>query len=121
VSPQLKKVTSVPSPRSHPRVLDSWVDSIGALHRSKPPTSVQFGRSMPDIDALMQEWPPELERLIGRLRLPSARLQCGAAQYADAVCALLDIPVYGSRIQSLYLLFSLYLEFRDWLPLTQRH
>ncbi|XP_034413035.1 intraflagellar transport protein 46 homolog [Cyclopterus lumpus] len=117
---ELKKVTSVPSPRSNPRVVDSWVDSIGALHRSKPPTSVQFGRSMPDIDSLMQEWSPELEQLIGRLQLPPARLHCGAAQYADTVCALLDIPVYGSRIQSLYLLFSLYLEFRDWHPLTQR-
>ncbi|XP_068444173.1 intraflagellar transport protein 46 homolog isoform X2 [Clinocottus analis] len=117
---ELKKVTSVPSPLGDPRVVDSWVDSIGALHRSKPPTSVQFGRPMPDIDSLMQEWPPQLERLIGLLQLPPARLLCSPAQYTDAICALLDIPVYYSRIQSLYLLFSLYLEFRDWLPLTQR-
>uniref|UniRef100_A0A8C4NI14 Intraflagellar transport protein 46 homolog n=1 Tax=Dicentrarchus labrax TaxID=13489 RepID=A0A8C4NI14_DICLA len=108
-----EKVTSVASPQSNPRAVDSWVESITALHRSKPPASVQYGRAMPDIDSLMQEWPAELEELLGRLQLPPARLHCSLAQYADAVCGLLDIPVYGSRIQSLHLLFSLYLEFRD--------
>uniref|UniRef100_A0A4W6FUR2 Intraflagellar transport protein 46 homolog n=1 Tax=Lates calcarifer TaxID=8187 RepID=A0A4W6FUR2_LATCA len=115
-----EKVTSVASPQSNPRVVDSWVESISALHRSKPPASVQYVRSMPDIDSLMQEWPAELEELLGRLRLPPARLRCSLTQYADAVCALLDIPVYSSRIQSLHLLFSLYLEFRDSQHFTRR-
>lgn len=117
---ELKKVTSVASPQSNPRAVDSWVESISALHRSKPPASVQYGRPMPDIDSLMQEWPAELEELLGRLQLPPARLRCGLAEYADAVCGLLDIPVYGSRIQSLHLLFSLYLEFRDSQHFTRR-
>ncbi|XP_051285364.1 intraflagellar transport protein 46 homolog [Dicentrarchus labrax] len=117
---ELKKVTSVASPQSNPRAVDSWVESITALHRSKPPASVQYGRAMPDIDSLMQEWPAELEELLGRLQLPPARLHCSLAQYADAVCGLLDIPVYGSRIQSLHLLFSLYLEFRDSQHFTRR-
>ncbi|XP_070849228.1 intraflagellar transport protein 46 homolog [Chaetodon trifascialis] len=117
---ELKKVTSVASPQTNPRAVDSWVESIGALHRSKPPASVQYVRAMPDIDSLMQEWPAELEELLGRLRLPPARLRCGAAEYADVVCGLLDIPVYGSRIQSLHLLFSLYLEFRDSQHFTRR-
>ncbi|KAG7233198.1 hypothetical protein INR49_007358, partial [Caranx melampygus] len=103
------KVSSVVSPQSNPRAVDSWVDSISALHRSKPPASVQYGRPMPDIDSLMQEWPAELEELLGRLRLPSARLGCGLGRYADLLCCLLDVPVYGSRVQSLHLLFSLYL------------
>ncbi|XP_029985991.1 intraflagellar transport protein 46 homolog isoform X2 [Sphaeramia orbicularis] len=111
---ELKKVTSVVSPQLNPRPVDSWVDSIGALHRSKPPASVQYGRAMPDIDSLMQEWPPEMEDLLGRVDLPSARLRCDLDQYCDLVCALLDIPVYGGRIQALHLLFSLYLEFRDF-------
>ncbi|CAJ1048385.1 intraflagellar transport protein 46 homolog [Xyrichtys novacula] len=119
-APEMKKVTSVASPQSNPRLVDGWVDSISALHRSKPPASVQYGRAMPDIDSLMQEWPAELEELLGRLTLPPARLQCGAAQYADIICGLLDIPVHGSRIQSLHLLFSLYLEFRDSQHFTRR-
>uniref|UniRef100_A0A3Q2E9G9 Intraflagellar transport protein 46 homolog n=1 Tax=Cyprinodon variegatus TaxID=28743 RepID=A0A3Q2E9G9_CYPVA len=117
---QLKKVTSVASPHTNPRVVDSWVDSISALHRSKPPASVQYGRPMPDIDSLMQEWPPELEEGLGRLQLPPARLSCDLRQYVDIICSLLDIPVYGSRVHSLHLLFSLYLEFRDSQHFTSR-
>ncbi|XP_071389924.1 intraflagellar transport protein 46 homolog isoform X2 [Centroberyx affinis] len=110
---ELKKVTSVPSPQRHPRVLDSWVESIGALHRSKPAASVLFSRPMPDIDSLMQEWPAPLEELLGGAEPPGAGLDCPLSRYAELVCGLLDIPVYGSRIQSLHLLFSLYLEFRN--------
>nr|XP_061811019.1 intraflagellar transport protein 46 homolog isoform X2 [Nerophis lumbriciformis] len=107
------KVTSVSSPQSNPRAVDSWVESIGALHRSKAAASVQYARAMPDIDALMQEWPPEVEETLGRVQLPPARLSCSLPQYCDIVCALLDVPVYCSRIQALHLLFSLFLEFRD--------
>lgn len=117
---ELKKVTSVASPQTNPRAVDSWVDSISALHRSKPPASVQYGRAMPDIDSLMQEWPAELEEMLGRLQLPPARLQCSLAEYTDIISGLLDIPVYSSRIQSLHLLFSLYLEFRDSQHFTRR-
>uniref|UniRef100_H3CAK2 Intraflagellar transport protein 46 homolog n=1 Tax=Tetraodon nigroviridis TaxID=99883 RepID=H3CAK2_TETNG len=109
---QLQKVTSVASPHTNPRQLDSWVDSISALHR-KPPASVQYGRPTPTIDSLMQEWPAEVEELLGRLQPPGAALDCSTAQYADLVCSLLDIPVQGSRIQALHLLFSLYLEARE--------
>ncbi|XP_076019287.1 intraflagellar transport protein 46 homolog isoform X2 [Genypterus blacodes] len=115
-----KKVTSVASPQSNPRAVDSWVDNISALHRSKPPASVQYSRAMPDIDSLMQEWPAELEELLARMRLPPARLDCSLAQYSDLICSLLDIPVYSSRVQSLHLLFSLYLEFRDSPHFTRR-
>lgn len=117
---ELKKVTSITSPQTNPRAVDSWVESISALHRSKPPASVQYSRAMPDIDSLMQEWPAELEEQLGRLQLPPARLECSLAEYTDAICALLDIPVYSSRIQSLHLLFSLYLEFRDLQHFTRR-
>ncbi|XP_031696051.1 intraflagellar transport protein 46 homolog isoform X2 [Anarrhichthys ocellatus] len=117
---ELKKVTSVPGPQCNPRAVDSWVESISALHRSKPAASVQYARSMPDIDSLMQEWPCELEEQLGRLQLPPARLCCSAAEYADTVCALLDVPVYRTRVQSLHLLFSLYLEFRDSQHFTHR-
>ncbi|XP_059210345.1 intraflagellar transport protein 46 homolog [Centropristis striata] len=117
---ELKKVTSIPSPQSNPRAVDNWVDSISALHRSKPAASVQYGRAMPDIDSLMQEWPVELEELLERLALPPARLSCSLTDYTNAVCALLDIPVHASRVQSLHLLFSLYLEFRDSQHFTRR-
>lgn len=108
------------SPQSNPRAVDSWVESISALHLSKPAASVHYSRPMPDLDSLMQEWPPELEELLGRAQLPAARLNCSLQEYVDIVCSLLDIPVYNSRVQSLHLLFSLYLESRDWQHLTRR-
>uniref|UniRef100_A0A3P9PIQ6 Intraflagellar transport protein 46 homolog n=1 Tax=Poecilia reticulata TaxID=8081 RepID=A0A3P9PIQ6_POERE len=115
-----EKVPSVAGPRTNPRAVDSWVDSISALHRSKPPASVRYSRTMPDLDSLMQEWPPEVEELLGALQLPPARLACSLPQYADLVCSLLDVPVHGTRVQSLHLLFSLYLEFRDSQHFTSR-
>ncbi|KAM3591036.1 uncharacterized protein V6R79_021117 [Siganus canaliculatus] len=111
---ELQRVSSVACPQSTPRQVQRWVDSISALHRSKPAASVHYGRAVPDIDALMQEWPHELEEQLSRVQLPPARLRCSPAHYADVICGLLDIPVHaGSRIQALHLLFSLYLEFRD--------
>ncbi|RVE60947.1 hypothetical protein OJAV_G00185980 [Oryzias javanicus] len=117
---QMQTVASVSSPHTNPRAVDSWVDSISALHRSKPPASVHYSRPLPDIDSLMQEWPPEMEELLGRLRPPPARLSCSLGEYVDVACGLLDIPVSGSRIQALHLLFSLYLEFRDSPHFTSR-
>ena len=113
-------MTSVASPRSNPRPVDSWVESISALHRCKPPASVQYSRAMPSIDSLMQEWPAELEELLARRQLPGALLDCSVAQYSNIICSLLDIPVYSSRIQSLHLLFSLFLEFRDLEHFTNK-
>lgn len=121
VCAQLQKVTSVASPHNNPRQVDSWVESVGALQRSRPPASVQYGRPAPTIDSLLQEWPPELEQLLGRLQLPPARLRCSTAQYAQLVCCLLDIPVHSSRVQALHLLFSLYLEARQLQQLTHTH
>ncbi|KAA0189316.1 hypothetical protein HAZT_HAZT000505 [Hyalella azteca] len=68
---------------------------------------------MPDIDSLMQEWPGELEDLFQELRLPNAALDLDLENYAGLICAILDIPVYKSKIQSLHVLFTLYSEFRN--------
>ena len=78
---------------------------------------------MPDIDALMQEWPAAFEELLRSVPLPSADVDMPTDDFARVACALLDIPVHaapagapptpGSLIQSLHLLFSLYADFRD--------
>jgi hypothetical protein len=52
------------------------------------------------------------------LHIPILRVVCGIALLEDYlyVClflALLDIPVYDSRIQSLHALFTLYLGFKN--------
>ncbi|XP_043936850.1 intraflagellar transport protein 46 homolog isoform X2 [Protopterus annectens] len=107
------KVKSLEDAEKNPKAIDNWVESISELHRSKPPANVHYTRPMPDIDRLMQEWPPEFEELLGKVSLPTADINCSLDEYIDAICAILDIPVYKSRIQTLHVLFSLYAEFKN--------
>uniref|UniRef100_A0A3B4BSQ3 Intraflagellar transport protein 46 homolog n=1 Tax=Pygocentrus nattereri TaxID=42514 RepID=A0A3B4BSQ3_PYGNA len=107
------KVKSIENPQKNPKAIDNWIESISELHRSKPPATVHYNRPMPDIDTLMQEWPPEFEELLGKVNLPTADINCGLAEYIDIICGILDIPVYKNRIQSLHVLFTLYSEFKN--------
>lgn len=68
---------------------------------------------MPDIESLMQVWPPEFEDLLKEVNPPSPELQVDLPTYVDLICSLSDIPVYKSKTQSLHLLFSLYSEFKN--------
>ncbi|XP_068772914.1 intraflagellar transport protein 46 homolog isoform X3 [Struthio camelus] len=107
------KVKSIENAEKNPKAIDSWIESISELHRCKPPATVHYTRPMPDIETLMQEWLPEFEELLGKVGLPTAEINCGLAEYIDMICAILDIPVYKSRIQPLHVLFSLYSEFKN--------
>jgi len=42
---------------------------------------------MPDIDSLIQEWPPQLEDLLKNISLPSSELDCDLSTYVDIVCS----------------------------------
>ncbi|XP_009894243.1 PREDICTED: intraflagellar transport protein 46 homolog [Charadrius vociferus] len=107
------KVKSLENAEKNPKAIESWIESISELHRCKPPATVHYSRPMPDIETLMQEWSPEFEELLGKVGLPTAEMDCDLAEYIDMICAVLDIPVYKSRIQPLHVLFSLYSEFKN--------
>ncbi|XP_068023934.1 intraflagellar transport protein 46 homolog [Melanerpes formicivorus] len=107
------KVKSLENAEKNPKAIESWIESISELHCCKPPATVHYTRPMPDIETLMQEWSPEFEELLGKVVLPTAEMSCELAEYIDMVCAILDIPVYKSRLQPLHVLFSLYLEFKN--------
>ncbi|KAG8434581.1 hypothetical protein GDO86_012814 [Hymenochirus boettgeri] len=107
------KVKSLENAERNAKAVDAWIESISELHRSKPPATVHYNRAMPDIDTLMQEWPPEFEELLGKVSLPTADLDCDLPSYIDMICGMLDIPVYKSRVQSLHVLFSLYSAFKN--------
>jgi intraflagellar transport protein 46 len=111
----LKQVTvkSIDTSDNNRKALDNWIKSISDLHRTQPAPTVHYAKNMPEIDKLMEEWPPEFEELLKEISLPSAELDCELPQYADLVCGLLDIPVHKSRIQSLHLLFTLYAGFKN--------
>ncbi|KAI5629233.1 intraflagellar transport protein 46-like [Silurus asotus] len=80
------KVKSIENPQKNPKAIDNWIESISDLHRSKPPATVHYTRPMPDIDTLMQEWPPEFEELLSKMNLPTADISCDLAEYIDIIC-----------------------------------
>ncbi|EZA49581.1 hypothetical protein DMN91_006204 [Ooceraea biroi] len=94
--------------------IDKWIDDMNQLHRSKHPPAVQLSQPMPDIDGLMQQWPPQVEDKLNELQLDLSRLDCDLPQLVDTVCNLLDIPTReNARLEALHTLFTLYLEIRD--------
>ena len=59
----------------NPKDILKWVASIAELRRSAPPPSVRYSRPMPDIEALMQEWPAEFEQQLRQVRGEFCALQ----------------------------------------------
>ena len=67
---------------------------------------------MPDIERLMQVWPDEFESALQKgMKLPPPEIDLSIRDYARVLCAILDIPVHQSAIESLHVLFTLYSEF----------
>ncbi|EPY88051.1 intraflagellar transport protein 46 isoform 2-like protein [Camelus ferus] len=89
---QHMKVKSLEDAEKNPKAIDTWIESISELHRSKPPATVHYTRPMPDIDTLMQEWSPEFEELLGKVSLPTAEIDCSLAEYIDMICGKLFQP-----------------------------
>jgi len=112
-------VKSLQNAEKNPKHIDNWIDNIRELHRSKPPPNVHYSKNMPEIDTLMQEWPPEFENLLKEVGLPTAELDCDLSEYVDIISAILDIPIYknssqhNEKIQALHVLFTLYSEFKN--------
>ncbi|TPX39245.1 hypothetical protein SeLEV6574_g04134 [Synchytrium endobioticum] len=115
---------------SNPRVLDNWVSGVRSLHENKPAQTVTYAKRMPDEEALMQVWPSDVERELIRMvsgHLISADLDLPLHDFCKTVLALMDVPVHASKdgnasnskgksrslIESLHLLFSLYLAFDE--------
>ncbi|EDV25774.1 uncharacterized protein TRIADDRAFT_4027, partial [Trichoplax adhaerens] len=106
-------IRSIDHADKNSKAIDAWIQSIGELHRQKPPPNVHYTKNMPDVESLMQEWPAEFEELLEKVGLPTADLDCDLSQYVDIVLGLLDIPVYNSKIESLHVLFTLYSAFKN--------
>jgi len=98
-----------------PKEVQKWIQSISELHRNKPLPQVYYSKPMPDIERLMQLWPPEFEDALKGAKLPSAAMDMSLQDYVKTVCSIVDIPVHagGSAVQSLHVLFTLYSEFKN--------
>ncbi|KAJ3171855.1 Intraflagellar transport protein 46 [Geranomyces variabilis] len=78
-----------------PKLVDAWIKNIRDLHAQKPEQTVRYTKRMPDVEELMQVWPPEFEEELGQVILPTAELDTPLAQYAQLLSLLLDIPLSG--------------------------
>ncbi len=72
---------------------------------------------MPDIDKLMEEWPPEVEEAFNHLTLPGADIDMDLEGYCKLACSLLDIPVHpkseNNTIESMHVFFTLFSVFKE--------
>ena len=106
-------VRSIEDAAKNPAAIERWIQSIADLHRTKPPPQVYYKKSMPDMDALMDVWPEEFEAALEKMSLPSPDLDLTLPEYAKLLCALLDIPTHDNPIESVHVLLSLFIEFRN--------
>ena len=96
-----------------------WIESIGELHRSKPPATVTYMKPMPDIeDQLMVEFPEAVQEAVRGLVSWGPAIDLTANEYARIICTLFDVPIHegssdSALIESLHLLFTVYSEFAE--------
>lgn len=94
--------------------IEKWIEDINQLHRSKHAPAVNLTKPMPDIDSLLQQWPPEVEDKLNEVELNFTQLDCQLPELIDLICNLLDIPSEENmRLEALHMLFTLYLEVRN--------
>ncbi|KAM7540713.1 hypothetical protein Aperf_G00000047015 [Anoplocephala perfoliata] len=106
-------IKCIENPEENSKEIEKWIKSIIDLHLSKPPPTVHYIKPMPDLTSLMSEWPSDFEKTLKSAEIPTAFLNCSLKDYVDIICAIMDIPIYNNRIESLHLLFSLYMEFKN--------
>lgn len=106
-------VRSIEYAEKYPNKIEKWIQDIKDLHRSKPPPQVVYKKSMPDIEQLMEIWPEEFELLLSSTTLPSPDLDLNLFEYTKVLCSILDIPIYDNIIESLHIMLSLFIDFRN--------
>ena len=101
----------------HADEVDKWIDDVKKMHADLPLPTIQYSRRMPDLEALMQVWPIEVEAHLAANPLTEYIDQLtdfSTTELAKIVCSLLDVPVHnGHIIESLHVLFSLYAQVRS--------
>uniref|UniRef100_A0A0N5C145 Intraflagellar transport protein 46 homolog n=1 Tax=Strongyloides papillosus TaxID=174720 RepID=A0A0N5C145_STREA len=105
-------VRNIPSHANKSLILNQWISNVKEIQSTKQATTVPHTKNLPDIEKLMQEWPESVEKVIKKIRLPTANLNVDLKEFVDICLAIVDIPVIDSRIRSLHIFFSLYAEFK---------
>ncbi|KRZ24014.1 Intraflagellar transport protein 46 -like protein [Trichinella pseudospiralis] len=90
-----ENIASITDAENHPEEIDRWIQNVTSLRHSKAQAAkFRSLEPMPDIETLMQEWPPEFEQLLSKKKLHTVGFSLSLEEYADFVCAVFDVPVY---------------------------
>ncbi|KAK1937904.1 Intraflagellar transport protein 46 [Phytophthora citrophthora] len=111
-------VRSIDNASHRPQEIDRWITSVAKVQKAKSLTQVNYKQSMPPLAQLMELWPEEFEDFLtaksGEIP-PLSKLDVNLKELVKIVCNMVDIPVYeGNYVQSLHVLFSLYLEIQAY-------
>jgi intraflagellar transport protein 46 len=111
-------IESIEHAEKKPKEISRWINSVQDLHKTRPPPTVNYTKQMPDIDNLMQEWPPEMEQALKDVTFPGPEIDMHPSDYARLVCSMVDIPCHKlannkSVVESLHIMFTLFSEFRS--------
>lgn len=110
-------VDSIENADKNPAEINRWIKDVSSIQRQPP--SVGYSKPFPEIDALMEVWPQEIEDMLASLQhLPGGDLDMTTEEYTRLCCALVDIPVHGTNtgknlIESLHVFFTLYSAFKE--------
>ena len=109
------EVRSVDKPEGAPEKLNNWIENVKSLHAGDrgAVASVSYSKNMPDVETLMEEWDPEVEEVLRTIRIPDETMGVDLRRQAKLSCAALDIPVYDNLVESLHVMFTTYLEFKN--------
>ncbi|TNJ28991.1 Intraflagellar transport protein IFT46/ FAP32 [Giardia muris] len=99
--------------------VDQWIAKIDELHQRIGGTS-EYNYRIAIPENIMHLWEPQFLELLERVRLPTADIDLTTEEYARVICAILDIPVGESIIESLHMLFTNYMDIQDSIKLAQR-
>lgn len=118
VSTQPRTTGPPPSVSKSFKDIEKWIAEVQLLNVNQPFPMVLHNRPLQEIDTLMTEWPPEMERALNSLGFPSGSLNCSLTYYIELICSLLDISISAKRAQADYILalhtlFNLYLAVKN--------
>lgn len=103
----------IEDPVKDQKSLESFLESYEEISRNRAAPNMAYSYKMPELEDLMQGWSQEMVQCFDSLPLPKSEIDLSLEDYAKVVCSILDIPVKGNIIESLHLLFSLYLRFAE--------
>ena len=109
------EVRCIDKPEGEPEKLNNWIENVKSLHAGDrgAVASVSYSKNMPDVETLMAEWDPEVEEVLRTIRIPDETMGVDLRRQAKLSCAALDIPVYDNLVESLHVMFTTYLEFKN--------